>query len=395
MNLPGKRPLRVFIIAGEESGDALGGPLMRALSERLGGGVTFRGIGGTRMQAAGLASLFPMDDLTAMGFGEVIGKLPIIVRRLRETVAAILADPPDLLMLVDAPDFTHRVAARVRRRLPNLAIVKYVAPTVWVWRPGRARAMRGTIDHVLALLPFEPEVMQRLGGPPTTYVGHPLLGALDVLRPNAEELARRESEPPVLLVLPGSRRREIERLGADFGAAVGLVAASRPVRPVLPTLPRLEGMIRAATAAWPVAPEIVTGEEAKHAAFRTARAALAASGTVTLELALAGVPMVTAYKVSAWEAMIARRVLKGFSVILPNIVLDRPVVPEFLQEACTPAALAAALEPLLATGPERAAQLAGFAELDRVMATGGVPAEFVAADAVLATLAGRGVIGPS
>lgn len=179
MSLPEKRPLRVFIIAGEESGDALGGPLMRALGERLGGGVTFRGIGGTRMQAAGLASLFPMDDLTAMGFGEVIGKLPTIARRLKETVAAVLADPPDLLMLVDAPDFTHRVAARVRRKLPDLPIVKYVAPTVWVWRSGRARAMRGTIDHVLALLPFEPEVMQRLGGPPTTYVGHPLLGAPD------------------------------------------------------------------------------------------------------------------------------------------------------------------------------------------------------------------------
>lgn len=395
MTLPGQRPLRVFIVAGEESGDALGGPLMRALADRLQGRVTFRGVGGTRMQAAGLVSLFPMDDLTAIGFGEVIGKLPTIVRRLRETVAAILADPPDLLMLVDAPDFTHRVAARVRRRLPDLAIVKYVAPTVWAWRPGRARAMRGTIDRVLALLPFEPEVMRRLGGPPTTYVGHPLLGALDTLRPDGDEQALRDGEPPVLLVLPGSRRREIERLGADFGAAVGLVAAARPVRPVLPTLPRLEGLIRAATASWPVAPEIVTGEEAKHAAFRRARAALAASGTVTLELALAGVPMVAAYKVSAWEAVIARRVLKGFSVILPNIVLGRPVVPEFLQEACTPAALAAALEPLLAGGPAREAQIAGFAELDRLMSTGGVAAESVAADAVLATASGRGVIGTS
>ena len=146
-------------------------------------GAVFRGVGGPSMAAAGLASLYPMDDLTAIGLGEVIGKLPTLLGRMRQTVAAIRAAPPDVLVLIDAPDFTHRIAARVRRHLPHLAIVKYVAPTVWAWRPGRARALRGIVDHVLALFPFEPAVMARLGGPPTTYVGHPLLGERDRLRP--------------------------------------------------------------------------------------------------------------------------------------------------------------------------------------------------------------------
>ncbi|SHG10820.1 lipid-A-disaccharide synthase [Kaistia soli DSM 19436] len=388
MILPTARPLRVFILAGEESGDALGGPLMGALAERAPGGAAFRGVGGSRMTAAGLQSLFPMDDLTAIGIGEVVGKLPKLLGRMRETVGAILADPPDVLLLVDAPDFTHRVAARVRRRLPFLPIVKYVAPTVWAWRPGRARAMRGVIDHVLALFPFEPAVMARLGGPPTTYVGHPLLGELGRLRPGPDEILRRDSQPPRLLVLPGSRRREVAALSPIFGKALGrLVAAGQDVEVVLPTLPRLEEALHAATADWPVRPRIVVGEEAKQAAFRTARGALAASGTVTLELALAGVPTVGAYRVPAWEAFIARRVLTTPTVILPNIILGEVAVPELLQEDCAPGPLAEALLPLLADGPARADQLARFARLDALMSTHGVPAEHVAADTVLAAIA--------
>ncbi|MCX5493433.1 lipid-A-disaccharide synthase [Kaistia dalseonensis] len=381
------KPLRVFIVAGEESGDMLGSALMRALSLRLSGAVMFRGVGGTRMKAAGLDSLYPMDDLTAIGFGAVIGRLPTILRRLRETVEAIVAERPDILVLVDAPDFTHRVAHRVRKRLPDLRIVKYVAPTVWAWRPGRARAMSGSIDHVLALLPFEPEVMHRLGGPPTSYVGHPLLSEIAALRPNAEEAARRASNPPVILVLPGSRGQELTRLGAVFGETLGLLAKrGRRFELVLPTLPRLEARIRAMTAGWPVMPRIVTGEAEKLSAFRSARAALAASGTVTLELALSGVPFVGAYRVPEWEAMIGRIILTGHSVLLANIVLGENAVPEFLQQKCRPDRLANALEPLLDDGPIRQAQLDSFARIDRLMETGGAPAEMRAADIVLSLL---------
>jgi len=377
-----ERGLDVFIVAGEESGDALGGPLMRALRRRD-GAVSFRGIGGDRMLAEGLESQFAMEDITAMGFGAVVAKLPLILRRLRETVASILADPPDVLVLIDSPDFTHRVASRVRRRRPDIPIVKYVAPTVWAWRAGRAKAMRPSIDHVLALFPFEPEVMRRLGGPPTTYVGHPLLSEIGRLRPDAAEAERRAAGRPLLLALPGSRRQEVRRLAQVFGATFGrLAAAGHDFELVLPTTRRLLPMIREVTANWPVQPRIVAEEGDKLAAFREARAALAASGTVTLELALAGVPLVGAYKVSAFEAEVGRHVLTVPSVLLANIILDETVVPEFLQQDCNPETLEAALAPLLQDGPERRAQLEGFERLAALMSTDGLPGEDIAAEVV-------------
>lgn len=310
---------------------------------------------------------------------------------MRQTVEAIVANPPDILVLVDAPDFTHRVASRVRKRLPNLPIVKYVAPTVWVWRPGRARAMHGSIDHVLALLPFEPEAMHRLGGPETTYVGHPLLSEIPDLQPTASDLALRNGEPPIVLVLPGSRRMELRRLGKPFGEALGLLKArGQDFRLVLPTLPRLVDMVTETTRDWPVRPHIVSGEAAKLAAFRAARVALAASGTVTLELALAGVPFAAAYRVPGWEAKLVKFFITGQFATLPNIILDGPVVPELIQHDCTPAKLVEALEPLIADGPARQAQLGGFARLDALMSTGGVPPSDRAAATVLAVLAARG-----
>ncbi|ODT14756.1 MAG: lipid-A-disaccharide synthase, partial [Kaistia sp. SCN 65-12] len=260
MTSPAARPLDVFVIAGEESGDILGAGLMRALDGRWSGPLSFRGVGGHRMIGEGLTSLYPMDDLTAMGFAAVIAKLPTILKRMKQTVEAIVANPPDILVLVDAQDFNRRVAGRVRKRLPHLPIVKYVAPTVWAWRPGRARKMYGTIDHVLALLPFEPAVMRKLGGPATTYVGHPLLSEIPELQPSAGDLAVRKGAPPTLLVLPGSRRMELRRLSASFGAALGLLKArGQEFDLVLPTLPRLEAAVRDATRDWPVQPTIVTG----------------------------------------------------------------------------------------------------------------------------------------
>ncbi|SCW41613.1 lipid-A-disaccharide synthase [Ancylobacter rudongensis] len=387
--MSGPAPLDVFIVAGEESGDVLGAGLMAELTALHAGAVRFRGVGGARMQAQGLVPLFPMEDITAMGFAQVIGGLPRILRRMGETARAIVAQPPDILVMVDAPDFTHRVARKVRARLPKLPIVKYVAPTVWVWRPGRAKAMAPDFDRVLALLPFEPEAMHALGGPPTTYVGHPLLGELTTLRPSAEEAARRASPPPVLLVLPGSRRAELARLGATFGEVLARLTAELPdLDLVLPTLPGRRAQVEEMVASWPVKSRILVEDEDKRAAFRVARAALAASGTVTLELALAGVPTVAAYRVPWLEGRIAPFFIRVKTAILPNLILDEPAMPEYLQWHIDPPAMAAQLARLIVGGPEREAQLSAFARLDAVMGEGEPPSRR-AARAVLETLAAR------
>lgn len=383
------RPLRVFLVAGEESGDALAAPLMLALAARKGGAL-FTGVGGDRMRAAGLDSLFPMEDLTAMGFAAVVGKLPTILRRMRQTVEAIVADPPDVVVLVDSPDFTHRVAARVRARRPDIPIVKYVAPTVWAWRSGRARALAPIVDHVLALLPFEPKVMAELGGPPTRYVGHSLVAERAELQPSAEEAERRRARPPLLLVLPGSRGQEIRMMAPLFGKALGILAErGQSFEVVLPTPPRLMSRIEALTADWPVKPRIVTDPAEKRVAFRSAYAALAASGTVTLELALARIPMVGAYRLPNWEAIIAWFVLKTRTILLANIVLGRQVIPEVMQLDCTPERLADALAPILHEGTAREAQFAAFDEIERILDTGGRTSAEIAAEVVEAAAAGK------
>jgi len=378
---------RIFLVATEESGDRLGAGLMKVLRQRLGDAVQFEGVGGRAMAREGLSSLFPIEELSIMGFSAVIAQLPKILRLIRHTVDAVLAASPDILIIIDSPDFTHRVARRVRARDPSIPIVDYVSPTVWAWRVGRARAMVRYVDHVLALLPFEPEAYSRLRGPPCSYVGHTLTEQLASLRPNAEERARRETEPPVLLVLPGSRRGEIRRHLAVFGEALGrLQAEGLAFDPVLPTMPHLVEAVRDGVRTWPVQPAIVVGEQEKRAAFRTARAALAKSGTVTLELALSGVPMVTAYRVGGMEAFILRRAIRVSSVILANLVIGHDVIPEYLQENCTPENLSRALRPLLSDTPERKAQVDAFATLDAIMSTGNVPPSVRAADIVLATM---------
>jgi lipid-A-disaccharide synthase len=299
--------------------------------------------------------------------------------------------PTDMLVIIDSPDFTHRVAKRVRARDPSIPIVDYVSPSVWAWRSGRARAMRSYVDHVLALLPFEPEAYQRLRGPPCSYIGHPLIEQLGSLRPNAEEQARRDAEPPVLLVLPGSRRSEIRHHMATFGEALGrLRAESVAFELILPTMPHLleavrEGVERWKTD-WQVEPRIVVGEQEKRAAFRIARAALAKSGTVTLELALSRVPMVAAYRAGRAEAFILQRAINVSTVILANLVIGENVVPEFLQNDCTPDKLAGALREALSDSEVRRRQLDAFAKLDAIMSTGSASPSVRAADIVLATM---------
>jgi lipid-A-disaccharide synthase len=355
---------------------------MTTLRERA--DVRFSGVGGTQMRAAGLASLFPTDDLHIIGFGEVLKRLPYLFRRIRETVEAVVASRPDVLVIIDSPDFTHRVARRVRTAAPRIPIVDYVCPQVWAWRPWRARAMRGYLDHVLALLPFEPAFLARHGGPPCTFVGHPLAQQIDELRPNDAEAARRDAQPALVVALPGSRRGEIARMADVFGKALAMAAVgSGKLEIVVPTLPRLAALVNETTARWPLRPRVVVDAAERRAAFRNARAALAKSGTVTLELALAQVPTVAAYRVSALEAMLARNLISVDSVILANLVLGERIVPELLQEACTPEAIARELSTVIADTPERDRQLRAFARLDDIMEIGRAEPSVRAAEVVL------------
>ncbi|MDE5456937.1 lipid-A-disaccharide synthase [Bradyrhizobium sp. CSA112] len=378
---------RVFLIATEESGDRLGANLMKVLRQRLGDAVRFEGVGGRAMAREGLETLFPIEELSIIGLAAVIRDLPKILGLIKETAIAVTEAAPDVLVIIDSPDFTHRVAKRVRAKDPKIPIVNYASPSVWAWRPGRARAMLKYIDHVLALLPFEPEAYRRLHGPPCTYVGHPLTEQLSSLRPNADEATRRAGSPPVLLVLPGSRRSEIRHHMAVFGQAVArLQEQGVGFELMLPTMPHLQEAVVDAVKGWPVQPQVVIGEQDKRAAFRIAHAALAKSGTVTLELALAGVPMVTAYRVGAIEAFILRRAIRVSSVILANLVIGREVIPEFLQEDCTPEKLSQALGEVLLDSALRREQLEAFATLDAIMSTGNQPPSVRAADIVLATM---------
>jgi lipid-A-disaccharide synthase len=377
----------IFLIATEESGDRLGASLMKVLRQRLGGAVRFEGVGGRSMAREGLTSLFPIEELSIMGLASVVKQLPMILRRIRKTADAVTQASPDVLVIIDSPDFTHRVARRVRARDPAIPIIDYVSPSVWAWRPGRARAMLRYVDHVLALLPFEPEAYRKLRGPPCSYVGHPLIEQIGRLRPGADEQKRRNEPPPVLLVLPGSRRSEIRHHMAVFGETLGrLQAESMPFELILPTMPHLQDAIAEGVKSWPVQPRIVVGENEKRAAFRIAHAAFVKSGTVTLELAIAGVPMVAAYKVGAVEASIMRRVIRTSSVILANLVIGENVVPEFIQENCTAEELAPALRDVLTDSPPRRRQVEAFAKIDAIMSTGNQPPSVRAADIVLATL---------
>ena len=393
MNGAQARPLSIYLVAAEESGDALGAALVRALRRDTGGALVLAGVGGRAMAAEGVVSPFPTDDLAIVGVSAIPARLRLILRRIRETADAVIAARPDALVIIDSPDFTHRVARRVRARAPSIPIVDYVSPTVWAWRSGRARAMRAYVDCVLAILPFEPAAHQRLGGPPCVYVGHPLIERLSDLRPNPREAERRRSSPPLVLVLPGSRSSEIRLLLAVFGEAIAnLHARVGDIELVLPTMPHLAARVAAGVANWAVKPRIVTEPAEKWAAFRNARAALAASGTVTLELALASVPTVAAYRLTLVEEIIARvaRIKQRLaSIILANLVLGENIVPELLQHDCTPERLAAALAPLLSDTPEWRRQIGAFARLDSIMALDTLPSARAAALVLEAARSGR------
>ena len=380
--------LRLFIVAGEHSGDALGAKLMDVLNDRRRGRIRYVGVGGPEMEARGLVSQFPIADVAVMGLGAILARLPRILRRINRTARAAIIAEPDALIIIDSPEFTHPIARRVRRRLPMVPIIDYVSPSVWAWRPGRARKMRGYIDHVLALLPFEPEAHVRLGGPPCTYVGHPLIERLAWINAlDTGPLARRLALAPdtaVLVVLPGSRPSEVKRLMAPFGEALTrLIERGRKFEVIVPVVESVRKLVEHHLPAWPKQPHLVTGEDDKFRAFKLARAALAASGTVTLELALTKTPMVVGYKVDPPMAPLLRLMIKAPSAVLVNLVLGERAIPELLQEYCTPANLASAIAPLIDDSPARARQLAALAQVPgKLQLASGTPSE-TAANVVL------------
>jgi len=375
-----ERPVSLFILAGEPSGDRIGGALVEALRRHV--PLALAGVGGPALTEAGLASAFPMADLSVMGVSDVLKRLPLLLWRLGQATRLVLKQRPDVVVLIDSQVFCSALARRLRKRGFAGPILLYVAPAVWAWRPDRAPGLKERYDEVLAVLPFEPEAMARLGGPATTYVGHPALAGF----PFRKSLP--ESGP--LLLLPGSRVGEISRtLEMMQAVAERLYGHPRVTSLILPTPSARAAEMRAAVAKWPVPVEVVTGEAAKHAVFAAAIAAAAVSGTVTLELALAGVPIIATY---VGDRVQAERFLKYKVkfVVLPNIVLDRLVVPELLFPHPEPALLAEAVVNLLDDQAKAEAQLAAFAELRALMETGLPDAPLTdPAERVLARLGGR------
>lgn len=370
-------PLKIAVIAGEVSGDLLGADLIAALKRIHAGPVELVGVGGEGLQAEGLKSLFDFSELSIMGITQVLSRLPKLYTLIRQTTAAIIAAKPDILLIIDSPDFTHRIATRVRTALPDLPVVNYVCPSVWAWKEYRATRMLAYVDHVLAVLPFEPATMQRLNGPATTYVGHRLTADPALLETRRLRAGRQPGNGPILL-LPGSRSSEIQKLLPHFEVAASeLVARNGPMRFILPTVTHRHALVRQLTAAWAVKPEIVVGPEAKWQAFAEADAAMAASGTVILELALADVPVVSAYKVD-WIMRLLTSSIKTWTGALPNLIADYAVVPEYLNDVVRGASLARWMERLSADTYQLKAMKEGYDLIWQRMQTEKPPGEHAA-----------------
>lgn len=372
-----ERPLKIAVIAGEVSGDLLGADLIAGLKRIHPGPIELVGVGGEGLQSQGLKSLFDFSELSIMGITQVLAKLPKLWSLIRQTTAAVIAAKPDILLIIDSPDFTHRVAKRVRTALPDLPVVNYVCPSVWAWKEYRAQRMLAYVDHVLAVLPFEPAAMQRLNGPATTYVGHRLIADPAVLETRRLRDGRQPGNGTILL-LPGSRSSEIKKLLPYFEvAAQELVARNGPMRFILPTVAHKEALVREITAGWTVKPDIVVGAEAKWKAFAEADAAMAASGTVILELALADVPVVSAYKVD-WIMRLLTSGIKTWTGALPNLIADYAVVPEYLNDIVRGQSLARWMERLSADTYQLKAMKEGYELIWRRMQTETPPGEHAA-----------------
>lgn len=373
----------IYIIAGEQSGDILGARLMRAISAARPDAI-FAGIGGAGMAAQGLTSLFPMRDLALMGLLEVLPRLLQLRGRIRQTIADIEARRPDLVVTIDSPGFSLRILRAIAPL--GLKRVHYVAPQVWAWREGRVKHFPGLWDRLLCLLPFEPAFFAR-HNLPAVFTGHPVLESGAGAGDGTRFRARHNIAPDalVLTVMPGSRRTEVSRLLPVLGATLARLPAG--VVPVVPIAPTVAEAVRTGTSGWPVEPILITDETEKFDAFAASNAALTKSGTSTLELAVAGVPMVVTYKGNPVTAWLVRRTARVKYACLLNLLADTEVVPELLQQDATPEKLARALNALLTDPAAAAAQVAAFRPvLDSLHSAHGTPSE-AAAEALVELLA--------
>jgi lipid-A-disaccharide synthase len=392
------RPVRLFLVAGEPSGDLLGGALLAGLRELRGDGLEVAGVGGPAMAAQGLASRFPMEELSVMGLAEVLPRLPNLLRRIRETGDAAAGAAPDALVTIDSPDFSLRVAKRARALRPDLRVIHYVAPSVWAWRPGRAAKMARVVDHVLALLPFEPPYMEA-AGMTCDFVGHPIAAETQATPEEAAALHAELGVAPdrrLLLLLPGSRRGEVTRIGPVFAEVARRLRAAHPgLAVVVPAAGAvaglLPGLLPADAQGWPrlLDPRGRPGPEAearKRAAFAAADLALAASGTVSLELAAAGTPMVIAYAANPATEWIVRRMARVDTATLVNLVTGTRVVPEFFFENFAADRIAPAVARLLEDPAAAAEQRAAGARAMELLGRGGEPPGLRAARSVLSVI---------
>ncbi|MCZ2158451.1 lipid-A-disaccharide synthase [Bartonella sp. 220] len=387
--------LKIAVVAGEESGDLLGADLISCLSQQTGRKIHLIGIGGRHLKALGLKSFFNPHDIALIGLGAVLKKLPLLLMHIRNLSKFIAQEQPDCLIIIDSPDFTHRVAKKVRILAPSIPIIKYVAPTVWAWRPKRAKAMRTFVDHVLAIFPFEEKIMQDLGGPATTYVGHHLLMHPPLLTVQSEKKRQSEKEHSAqislstLVLLPGSRNLEIRSLMPIFRETIEILVQRNPhLRIILPTLPHLVDEIHDFVKGWKSKVEVVVGEDAKWRAFAQADVALAALGTVSLELALAKIPMILCYKLDYFSKLFIFPKLALWTAALPNIISDQPIVPEYLNEFLRPGMLARQIEQLLCNPLVRQAQLDAFEMMEQKMKTE-LPPGVVGAQTIMTVLKDR------
>jgi lipid-A-disaccharide synthase len=389
-------PLFIFLVAGEPSGDALGGALIAALQQRTSGNLRIAGIGGERMQERGLISLAPLDDLAIGGVAEVLPRAPVILRLVRETVAAIGELRPDAVVTIDSSGFSWRIAHRLRRCGETLPLIHYVAPMVWAWRAGRARRMARWYDHLMTLLPFEPPYFEQVGLS-CCYVGHPVLeSGADQGDGSRFRATYGLSEHDLLLTtLPGSRSGEVARLLPIFGATLNrLERLIGRFRVVVPTVGTVASTVARAVRGWPGNPIIVQQTQDKYDAFAASCVALAASGSVALELALAKLPMVVGYRLNPLTEKILERILKVRQVNLVNLLLGRPLVRELLGPNCTPEFLAAAIAELTRDERVRAAHRQGYDEVRRCLEVGGASPSLRAADQILEIVAARRCGGP-
>lgn len=379
------QPLKIAIVAGEESGDLLGADLVRALQRISGREVQLIGTGGRHLQELGLAPLFDAGEIALMGLSAVIRDLPRLIRRIGETARFVATEKPDCLITIDSPDFSLRVAKKVRALNPGVPIVHYICPSVWAWRPGRAKAMKPHVDEVLCILPFEPAELERLGGPHGTFVGHRLASDPGIAAAADVQRTPRDLSPErvkTLLLLPGSRRSEVRGMIGPFGETVSILRArGHRLRLLLPTVPHVAALVEEAVSGWQQKPEIILDAPNKWRAFGEADAALIASGTVSLELALAGVPMLSSYKLDRFMRMV-QGLITVWSASLPNLIADRPVVQENYNQYVRPQWMARYVEGLFTDTALRNWQKDGFAEVARRMATDR-PSGEIAAEAVL------------